>query len=299
MKILLTGATGFVGRHIFNKVNTGEHKIMVIVQELDCSFNSSPKPIIVNGDLHGIKKIKPFIKEFSPDVCIHCAWQGIPDYSSPVSKSNLENSIRLFDFVVKEAQCKKIIVTGSCFEYGDVQGLCAESQQTNVTSFFSWAKSSLYHYASLLCHQEKASLIWFRIFYVYGPHQREGSLIPMLVDCFKNNKLLAVKNLFNANDFVYIEDIAEAFKKAVVKNIASGIYNLGSGKSTPVFMICRIIEKKLLKGTAQTAKLVAQSTKTGTNDFYADTAKTKRELAWTASTSLEAGIEKYIESLKG
>ena len=72
------------------------------------------------GTLEDLEFIKPQIKMFNPDVVIHLAWFGIPDFSERNSLVNLNLSINLLEFIIDETQCKKVIISGSCFEYRNI-----------------------------------------------------------------------------------------------------------------------------------------------------------------------------------
>ncbi len=223
------------------------------------------------------------------------AWQDIPDYSEVISQINLNNSIQLLDVSVEETNCKKIIVAGSCFEYGKNKGVCKESDPVQLKSFFSWAKYSLYQYLLLKCNQREVELIWFRIFYVYGPGQRGGSLVPMLFERIKKRIIPEIRYPFNKNDFIYVGDVAEAFLQAVSKSLPSGIYNIGSGQSTRVIDICKIIEKNILSGTEITERIRKNIKHEQKESFWADISKSQKLLGWKYKTTLEDGIAKYDE----
>lgn len=297
MRILITGATGFVGKHVLGQICAGGHDVMAFALEKETNENNAGHIRWLCGDMANLDLLKPQIKSFNPEVVIHLAWQGIPDYSETISRINLNNSIQLFDFIMEKTNCKKIIVSGSCLEYGKNKGVCRESDPVQPKSFFAWAKYSLYQYLLLKCNQKKADLIWFRIFYVYGPGQRAGSLIPMLVQQFKNGKTPDIRLPLNKNDFVYIEDVARAFQLAVEMKIETGLYNLGRGISRSVYDACRITERYLLKSHDISDYILKHSSKEQDLNFSADMHKTIKAFSWSPQFAFEKGIVKYIESL--
>ena len=298
MNIFITGATGFAGRHVLSRIAYRQDKWLLLIRKKeDAGLFPHKNLSTIVGDLNELAKIQSAVRKFSPDVCIHLAWQGLPDYSEKISRLNLNQSIELFDFLMQETDCRKIISSGSCLEYGRLKGVCKESQEPLTNSFYAWAKQSLYRYTSLLCEANKRSLIWFRFFYVYGPGQRPKALIPTLVDSFRNHTVPVIKNPLNANDFVYIGDVAQAFHLAMRKNIPSGIYNLGSGKSARVIDVCKIAEKKV-SGRSQLSDTIPPGNRDPqTVDFWADLSKIRRLLGWRPTTTLPEGVVKYIASL--
>ena len=103
------------------------------------------------GDLKFISDIKEEIIDFQPDIIMHLAWEGIPDLSKIVCTENLYMAINFFDQVLDNTNCKKVIVSGSCIEYGNRQGQCKESDQVVINTYFAWAKYALYLYLSIRC----------------------------------------------------------------------------------------------------------------------------------------------------
>ena len=97
----------------------------------------------------------------------------------------------------------------------------------------------------------------------------------------------------NANDFVFVDDVAKAFSNAVSNEFPSGIYNLGSGGSTPVQEICRIAEQIVLGTDSLTRQLEENTQESFCNvDFWADCSNAKKSLDWDPTTDLSVGIEK-------
>jgi nucleoside-diphosphate-sugar epimerase len=297
MRILVSGATGFVGRHVVNQIHGVGNDIVSIA--LDASPRQTNQEGIrwVHGDLGQLDPVKPTITAFNPEVVIHLAWQGIPDYSESVSRANLNNSVQFLGFVLDETDCRKIIVSGSCLEYGKNEGACREADVIRLTSFFSWAKHSLYQYLLLKCKKRHAGFIWFRLFYVYGPWQRSGSLVPTLVQALKDGRLPPIRSPLNRNDFIYAGDVAEVFRLAVELKVENGIYNVGSGQPRSVYDVCKIVEERVL-GTHEMSERMRESGTTEQEvDFWADMGKTKQAFNWAPKTSFEQGIKLYIDSI--
>lgn len=297
MRIFITGATGFIGNHVLDRFRNTDDEILILkLPEED--FNENKNIKYISGDFSNLDTLKTKIIDFNPDVVIHLAWQGIPDYSEKISQVNLFSSIQLLDFIIDNTNCKKIIVSGSCFEYGAKKGITKESDSININSFFAWAKLSLYEYLNLKCEKKNINLIWFRIYYVYGPGQRKNSLVPYVINSLKLNEIPQINNPMNRNDFVYVKDVANAFNIAVEKNISSGIYNLGYGVSTSVYNIIKISEL-LINDSSSMSELILKKSKTKKEiDFWADISKTTKVLKWCPQISIQDGIKKYINNLE-
>lgn len=295
MKVFITGATGFVGKHIMSEVHVSGHDILASTLEKDKIENS---PINIKwhySDLADFDSLKPVLISFNPDAVIHLAWQGIPDYSESISRVNLNHSINLLDFILSNTNCRKILVSGSCWEYGKKQGACKESDPVNIDSYFTWAKHSLNQYLSVKCTEKGVTLNWFRIFYVYGPGQREGSLIPTLIKAIGAKETPRINTPLNKNDFVYVEDVAKAFVNALVVDLPSGVYNLGSGYATSVYDICRIVEKQLIGNRNISKQVLDNGQQDETVNFCADMEKLIKYFDFNSHTAIKDGITNMIE----
>lgn len=299
MKVLITGAAGFIGRNILKALKLRPDDLMLLGKETqDLSLLKEYSQNVIIGDLKDLGRFKKEIIRFGPQACLHLAWQGIPDYSFETSKMNLDNSLALINLLAQETKCSKVIISGSCMEYGKTKGICRETEAANSNSFFSWAKNTLYSYADFVCKNKKINLIWFRLFYVYGIGQRSDALIPSVVNNFKARLDPGINYPQNANDFVNCVDVAEAFCLALEKKLPSGIYNLGSGTPTKAISICRVIEKELTGKTNISARILKSAKSAQGYNFWADVKKAEKLLGWRPGVTISTGIQEYINSLE-
>ena len=291
-RILVTGASGFIGSNLLTRLSLSGHNLM-------CLTRSNNKEVKndniqwVTADLSLPSSYQDQVKNFKPNIVIHLSWQDIPDFSLAKSKLNLNQSIDFLSFVLEMDCCKKILVTGSCAEYNNNNGSCIETDKNTSNNDFTWAKLSLYSWLSMKCLKEGVSLGWMRIFYVFGPGQRLGSLIPTIFSSLKNNKLPTLNNLNNANDYIFIDDVVNALYLASTCEFSSGIFNIGSGLSSSVLDIFRYAESIVLKTNKISRQLEKIAPKSQSNiNFWADISKAKKELGWIPKTSINRGLDK-------
>ena len=112
----------------------------------------------IEGNLNDLESIVKQVIDFQPEVIVHLAWQGIPDFSANMCQNNLFDSVNFFDWVFENTNCKKVLVSGSCFEYGKKRGACNESDSVNINSYFTWAKNSLNEYLQIKCIENDITL---------------------------------------------------------------------------------------------------------------------------------------------
>lgn len=302
MKLLVTGATGFIGQHLVNKLIQQGHIVLILLRS-ETSFTINEN----NDKLYYLKSSLKLednainrIIEFQPEALIHLAWEKIPDFSFETSFENLQTQTNFFRQLFSIASLKKIIVTGSCWEYNKNLGVCTESDICVSGNYFTWAKNSLRDFLQFECLRNNINFIWARIFYVYGPLQRKGSLIPTVIENIQNGVVPELKTPFNSNDFIYVEDVADGLLKFATIDAPSGIYNIGSGKSVPIIDIISKIEILINNTETLTRKISENTSFTSTKDtdFCADMAKTITTLNWNPKINIENGIEKSINYKK-
>lgn len=293
MNILITGASGFIGRHVLRLLDEQKYDILAV------SLDDHPDNMSVNNvkwfkaDIgeYNNHKWEDILRDFNPEATMHLAWEGIPDYGYEMSRRNLDNSIRISNFVIENTSCRKIIVSGSCWEYGKIMGICRESDKISAKSYFSWAKNSLNEYLNVKCKEHNVDLKWLRLFYVYGPGQKGKSLIPSIIRAFTYGNIPDIRNYLNRNDYVYIQDAAKAFLLALKNNTPQRLYNVGCGKTVSVEEIVKLIASTMRIEYAPNVNNCSNMQE----NFWADTEQIKKDLGWTPEFSFEKGIEETIQ----
>ncbi len=242
--------------------------------------------VIIKCDLENIDSAKKTICDFEPDVFIHLAWDKIPDFSKEVCESNLEISKRLIDFVANNTRCKKIIVSGTCHEYDANSGECSEADPETKASIFGKSKLDLLNHSLNACAANHITLLWFRIFYVYGEGMRDNTMLSSVMRAIANRDKPVVLKPYNRNDYIYVVDVADAlYLSTICNNMETGIYNLGAGKPYAVWEIVNLVERKFA-GSGDITESIKRQTGGGEH-FWANMSKTTKALNWHPTTDLE------------
>jgi nucleoside-diphosphate-sugar epimerase len=294
MRILVTGITGFIGQKLLPRLKE-KHEIFAVC--LPSTGGHLSCASVIESDLNAPLELFDKLRVIRPDACVHLAWTGIPDYEFENSRRNLNQTAVLWRHLVEECGCRKLISAGSCWEYGKSFGPCHENDSVASDSYFVWAKHALSDLGMMLAAKHGISFIWPRIFFVYGPGQRSGSLIPTLVEALRKGAQPEIKTPHSANDFIHVDDVADGLALALLKEIPTGIYNFGFGQSTPVWKACAIVEKSLGFDAKFAAKLRCSKVHAAAN-FWADTAKTASILGWRARIGIDQGINEYVKSME-
>jgi dTDP-6-deoxy-L-talose 4-dehydrogenase (NAD+) len=295
-RVLISGASGFIGNAIIRKFISNKSEVLILSRKkLDHNNYTNIKSLVV--DLKNFHKSKQELINFNPDVCIHLAWDNIPNFNLNNCLENLNNSINFLSFIINETNCKKIISAGSCFEYGKTLGICNENDTININNYFTWAKNSLRIWLDIESKKKKVDSIWYRIFYAYGEGQRKESLLPTILSNIKLNDVPDIKSPYSSNDFIHVNDVANAFFIASTSNIKAGIYNISSGKTYKVIDIIKIVENYF----NQSDKIVNilkdkyMNNSQPTVNFFGSNQKIKNAIKWDPEITLEKYIQQKID----
>lgn len=289
MKIFITGGTGFIGKYVVNRLITQGHTVQLLSRSSIKSPNKQIK--LVKGDLSNIDEWKNKLKSFQPEVCIHLAWEGLPDHSLKLSELNLKYGLDLLK-ILSEIKCPRVLIIGSCFEYGVQKGKISEKTLPKPFDAFTAAKHSLRWLGGEIAKQNNMDFIWIRPFFVYGPGQHHKSLIPYILNSVKSGLSPEIRNLKAKNDFIYVEDLADAISKIMKKGKNGETYNVGSGKLTSIKQILNYIYKDLqIKNNYKQGEKIYKDVM---NSFYADITKIQQETNWIPKTDIKVGIKKTV-----
>ena len=293
MRIFITGGTGFIGRHIVKKLESEDHTLLLLSRQTTNRSHLSLKTStnILRGDLSQIDGLKNNINSFSPDVCIHLAWESLPDYGAETSSRNLSYGLNLIT-ALAECGCKCFIGVGSCWEYGQRSGKLSEDLDPKPLDAFASAKNSLHLRGRQIAEEHGMNFIWTRLFYIYGPGQRETSPIPYNINSLSAGMMPDIKTPSVKNDFLYVGDAARAFS-AIIKKPDDGVYNIGSGMSTSIREITEITCREFkFPGSCATLSNIANSP---IIDFWADISRIRNEIGWEPQISISEGIQQTIK----
>ncbi len=236
MNILLTGATGFIGRHLTPLLLNSGHCVTVIVRDIDRvkPFTWSQKSRIIVADLHKIEQ--HWVNQIEQqDALIHLAWSGLPNYQALFHfEQNLPADYQFLKTMV-EANIKHLLVTGTCFEYGMQSGMLAENLPTLPNNPYALAKDSLRKFLQTLQKHNPFVLQWARLFYMYGEGQNPASLMAQVNASIQSNT--SVFNMSGGEqlrDYLPVEIVAEYLLRLIECRHFDGIINICSGQPISV-----------------------------------------------------------------
>ena len=235
LKILVTGASGFIGNHLIKELlkNTN-HEIIATSRDIEKAkkYEWFSRVKYISYDLNSQEELNLFEYFDKPDKVIHLAWDGLPNYNDLIHiEKNLFNNYQFIKNLVANG-LKDITITGTCFEYGLINGCLSEDIQTNPSNSYAIAKDSLRKFIEELKKQYKFNYKWIRLFYMYGEGQGEKSLIALLDKAIQNGeKEFNMSGGEQLRDYLHIQEVVSNISKIALHNkIDNQIINCCSGK---------------------------------------------------------------------
>ena len=208
MRVLITGSSGFIGQQILKESLKQGHDVFCLKHE---NINNSNEAI----------------KNFSPEILVHCAWGGVSaaDRNNKIiQEENLNFSIKILNLY----KFKQIIALGSQDEYGKIDKIVKESHELKPLSEYAIAKSNFCNYLQDFSIRNKIVWQWIRIFNTYGENQSDNWLIPSIIKkCIGDENVMDTTKGEQQYAYLHVEDLGRAIVKIYGKD-NSGIYNLSS-----------------------------------------------------------------------
>lgn len=233
MKILLTGATGFIGQHTLRSLLEQGHEVLAIQRGGNTMPVKHPAVRWILYNIHSTAVIPPAL--FEVDALIHLAWPGLPNYRETFHyEENLYYSYQFIKTLV-EGGLRQVLVTGTCLEYGMKNGPLAEDTVTQPIVAYALAKDTLHSF--LLTLQQKVPFVlqWCRLFYMYGAGQSPSSLLPQLEAAIcRGDTIFNMSPGDQLRDFLPVEEVARRICTLVTHTSLDGSFNCCSGQPISV-----------------------------------------------------------------
>ncbi|WP_347911170.1 NAD(P)-dependent oxidoreductase [Pseudomonas grandcourensis] len=236
MKVLVTGATGFVGRHLVAVLLARGDDVRAVARNAQ---TAQGMPWIndvefVTADIHAADLDVAALTD-GIDALAHLAWPGLPNYRALFHfEHNLMADYRFIKSAV-EAGVKQVLVTGTCFEYGMQSGPLGETSEPQPSNPYGLAKHTLHLFLQNLQQEHPFTLQWARLFYLHGEGQNPNSLLAAL-----DRAIDAGEQSFNMSageqlrDFLPIETAAGYLAAIVHQRDFDGVINCASGQPVSV-----------------------------------------------------------------
>ncbi len=305
MKVLLTGATGFIGRHLLPVITAGGHEVFAVTRQSIAM--TSDLRIYQNltwhqCDLANAAAVSALVADIVPDACIHLAWDTEPGKYLDDIGSNLkllEQSLHLLRTLARHS-CHQFIALGSCAEYALNNEIhpgtkLSEMASTRPETIYAAAKLSLCLLGQQVVKNTKTKFCWGRLFYLYGPGEHDKRLVPGVISALATDHEFKASSGEQFRDYLYVKDVASAIACLLDKK-AGGIFNICSGEETQVKTILLACGKHLNK--THLIRLGALPARPWDPDYIVGDNSKLKLLGWSPRYDLNVGLIEMIHTMQ-
>ena len=302
--ILVTGATGFVGSnlarylvqtgcdvHIITRNESNKWRIqdiLSLIKEHSC-------------DLRDFNQVNRLVTDIKPNIIYHLATYGsYPSFQQDLDtmvETNIKGTINLITALSK-TKYEVLVNSGTSSEYGLKTKPMVETTPLEPTNHYGASKASMSLFAQVFARSFGQPIVTLRPFSVYGYYEEPTRLIPTVITSCLRGKNLNLTEGEQTRDFIFIDDVIDAYLKASTSTRAHGeIINIGSStQHTVKEVVLKILE---LCGNPVVAHWGMLPYRSGeTSSWVADNSKAKQLLGWEPQNDLTQGLVKTIDWFK-
>jgi nucleoside-diphosphate-sugar epimerase len=224
MRVLVTGATGFIGSHVVREAVARGHEVVALVRpgsSIERLADIVDRIAVVDGDLDEAPTIGRVALEVRPAAIIHLAWYAEPGrYLTDVRRNlaSLEGSIRLLEAAL-DSGCPRVVLAGTCLE----------NDQRASPSIYEASKRAQHVLAGAF-DRPGSSVACGHVYYLLGPGEDGRRVVPTVIRSLLRSEPIATTDGHQRRDYLHVADVAAAFCTLAETSIGGGV-DLCSGST--------------------------------------------------------------------
>ena len=298
-RALVTGASGFVGCVLARHLLAAGHDVHLLVRpDSDRGWwrlqgLEAPRHEV---DLADDAQLPSLLRSVRPEWIFHLATHGA--YASQTDwrrmvRTNVLGTMNLVEAAL-DVGFEALVNTGSSSEYGFTDHPPSEDERVEPNSTYALTKLSQTLYCRFIAKKHDVHLPTLRLYSVYGPYEEPTRFVPTLIAHGLERRLPPLASPDVARDFVYTEDVAEAFVLAAERSDTErgGIYNVGTGTQTKLQDAVRLA-RETFEIAAEPAWETMPNRAWDTTTWVANVHKIEHELGWKASIPFDEGFRRF------
>jgi nucleoside-diphosphate-sugar epimerase len=294
-KILIIGGTGFLGFNLASECLKKNWLVSSVSLKRPSKARFLKKVKYILCDISQKKKFK---KKLNLNYNYIVNLGGHVDHNNKIKtySSHFIGSKNLIDFF-KEKKIDLFIQIGSSSEYGKIKSPHKESMKGKPIKIYGKSKLLSTNYAMKTFKEDKFPCSVFRLYQVYGPGQSTNRFLPALINSCLKNKIFPCSSGLQKRDFLYIDDLMNAFFKAFKsKTIHGKIFNIASAKPVQLLKIIKKVKHNLKGGKPVYGKIKLRIDEP--KIVYPDISLAKKYLRWKPKVKFINGLKKTITHFK-
>lgn len=295
-KVLITGATGFIGRYCVRALLRSGHEVHLVSR----GRQTLPHRMLSwhQANLFDDLAVSRIIQKVKPEALLHLAWEATPGqfWNSDENVRWVQATLSLLRAYASVGG-GRVVMAGSCAEYAWQEDTFDElTSPLAPTSLYGTCKMAVFRIVESLAEQWGMSFAWGRVFFLFGPGEPIERLVPSVINRLLNGEAALCTHGNQIRDYLYVDDVAQAFV-AILDSDIKGAVNIGSG--TPVALRDIIMEIGRLTGRPDLIEFGGLPERQSDPPvIVASTRRLTNEVKYCPTTSLQCGLESSVSWLR-
>jgi len=298
-RVILTGATGFIGANLARRLLQDGHEVHLLVRPAENRWRLNS--IIHQVHLHTValqqqKRLEEIVTLVDPEWVFHLAAYG--SYSSQrdvqtIVSTNYNGTVNLVEACLRTG-FEAFINAGSSSEYGYKDHAPNELELVEPNSHYAATKAAATLYCRFTAQKKSRRLATLRLYSVFGPWEEPTRLIPTLILCAMRGELPPLVSPTIARDFVYVDDVVEAFIATAKTALddPGAILNVGTGSQTTLYELVEIVRGQFaIDAKPQWGSMSDRHW--DTDVWVSDPTSIQAELGWKPGYELGDGLQGF------
>ena len=298
---IITGASGFVGANLARRLLGEGHEVHFLLRPEYAPWRIEDlrkDVLIYEVDLLDAERLDQTLRMIRPEVIFHLAAYGAQASQTDIRhmiQTNIAGTANLVGAALKVG-FESFVNTGTSSEYGFKSYAPSEDKLIEPNSDYAVTKASATLFCQYVAHKHKVNISTLRLYSVYGPYEEPTRLIPELILHGQSGTLPPLANPTVAHDFVYIDDVCDAYLLAAGRPGArlGEIYNVGTGTQTSLREVVEIA-REVMAIPAQPRWDSMPERLSDTEIWIANPRKIQVELGWFPQHTFEQGFSRTIK----
>ncbi len=298
-RILVTGATGFIGQRLVRRLAEIGAESWAGVYPGEASERIADLPLQIERvslDMRDVESARQAVEDSAPDLVFHLAAVGVTDPTVDPSLAlavNAGGTVHLLEALRKQ-DVQRVVLVGTCYEYGAREAI----EGLDPFNAYAASKVAAWAFGRMYWRAHGLPIVIARLFQVYGPGQPAHTLIPTAIRAALAGEDFSMTPGEQERDFIYVEDVvAGLLATAQAPEIEGQSLDLGTGVARPVRQVVEQVWQ-LAGGTGQIRPGALPYRPGEVMSLVADVDRTARLSGWRSTTSLEEGLRDTIRALR-